>query len=220
MDNSWSYLAKYSIVGDFTKPTTPSAWGPGLRFSTLCIGLGALGIISYKILDWEYIKSSCWALRIASSSLVTTEVDTSLDIYGNRDLRNHSSKNLGGMVALIRFFRILHSWMWSEIWVALSYWKVDNKSIPKSYQTRSWKWLRNTLAKSQKLSNATKGSSMYHFAAVLVRVLWNNLNQTMLSFSELEEHHKWKVVMWAPGSSPTLPSNFGIFEGNLVGIGG
>ena len=61
---------------------------------------------------------------------------------------------------------------------------------------------------------------MYHFAAVLVKVLWNNLNQTESSFSELEEHHKWKVVAQALGSSPTLPSNFGISEGSLVGTGG
>ena len=61
---------------------------------------------------------------------------------------------------------------------------------------------------------------MYHFAAVLVRVLWNNLNRIVSSFSDLEEHHKWKVVTWAPGSSPTLSSNFGISEGSLVGMGG
>ena len=50
-DNSWSYFAKDSIVGDLTEPTTPSAWGSGLGFSTLCIGRGASGIISYSIPD-------------------------------------------------------------------------------------------------------------------------------------------------------------------------
>ena len=123
-------------------------------------------------------------------------------------------------MALIRLFRLLYSWMWSEIWVALSYGKVDNKSVPKSYQTGSWKWLRNTLTKSQRLSNTAEGSSMYHFAAALVIFLCNNLNQTVSSFSELDEHHNWKVVTWALGSSQTLPLNFGISEGNLVGIGG
>ena len=48
-NNSWSCLAKYSTVGDFTEPTTPSAWGPGLGFSTLWVGLGASGMISYRI---------------------------------------------------------------------------------------------------------------------------------------------------------------------------
>jgi hypothetical protein len=33
-----------------------------------------------------------------------------------------------------------------------------------------------------------------------------------------EEHHKWKVITWLAGSSPGFPSNFGISEGNLVGI--
>ena len=61
---------------------------------------------------------------------------------------------------------------------------------------------------------------MYHFAAVPVKVLWNSLNLTESSFNELEEHHKWKVVACAPGSSPALPSNLGISEGNLVGTGG
>ena len=51
MDNSWICFAKDSIVGDLTEPTTPSAWGPGLGFSTLCVGRGASGMISYSIPD-------------------------------------------------------------------------------------------------------------------------------------------------------------------------
>ena len=61
---------------------------------------------------------------------------------------------------------------------------------------------------------------MYHFAIVPIKVLWNSLNLTESSFNELKEHHRCKVVACAPGSSPTLPSNLGISEGNLVGIGG
>ena len=61
---------------------------------------------------------------------------------------------------------------------------------------------------------------MYHFAAVPVKILWNSLNLTESSFNELEEHHKWKVVACAPGSSPALPSNLGMSEGSLVGMGG
>ena len=61
---------------------------------------------------------------------------------------------------------------------------------------------------------------MYHFAAVPVKVLWNSLNLTESSFNELEEHHRWKVVACAPGSSPALPSNLGMSEGSLVGTGG
>jgi hypothetical protein len=35
-----------------------------------------------------------------------------------------------------------------------------------------------------------------------------------------EEHHKWKVMIWLVGSSPTFLSNLGMFEGSLVGIVG
>ena len=156
---------------------------------------------------------------MASSSFITPDVETSFDMYGNSDLRNHSNRNSGGMVALIRLFRLLHSWIWSKMWVALFCLKVDNKSVLKSYQTRSWKWLRKALAKSQKLLKAAEGSSIYHFSAVPIKVLWNSLNLTESSFSEFEEHHKWKVVGWAPGSSPVLPSNLGMSDGNLVGTG-
>jgi hypothetical protein len=33
-----------------------------------------------------------------------------------------------------------------------------------------------------------------------------------------EEHHKWKVMIWLVGLSPTFPSNLGMSEGSLVGI--
>ena len=61
---------------------------------------------------------------------------------------------------------------------------------------------------------------MYHFPVVPVKVLSNSLNLTKSSFNELEEHHKWKVVACAPGSSPALPLNLGMSEGSLVGTGG
>ena len=50
-DNSWSCFSKDSTVGYLTEPTTPSAWGLGLGFSTLCVALGASGMISYRIPD-------------------------------------------------------------------------------------------------------------------------------------------------------------------------
>jgi len=37
---------------------------------------------------------------------------------------------------------------------------------------------------------------------------------------ELHEHHMWKDRTWLVGSSPALPSNFGMSEGSLVGIVG
>jgi hypothetical protein len=36
----------------------------------------------------------------------------------------------------------------------------------------------------------------------------------------LEEHHRWKVMTWLAGSSPTFPSNLGMSEGSLVSIAG
>ena len=139
-------------------------------------------------------------------------------LYAKKDAKRDSKSSF--CCSVIRLFRLLHSWIWFEMWVALFFLKVDNKSVPKSYRTGSWKWLRNALAKSQKLLKAAEGSSIYHFSVVLVKVLWNSLNLTESSFSEFEEHHKWNVVAWAPGSSPTLPLNLGMSDGNLVGTGG
>jgi hypothetical protein len=36
----------------------------------------------------------------------------------------------------------------------------------------------------------------------------------------LEEHHRWKVMTWLAGLSPTFHSNLGMSEGSLVGIAG
>ena len=36
----------------------------------------------------------------------------------------------------------------------------------------------------------------------------------------LDEHHRWNAIMWFWGHSPALPSNLGMSDGNLVGIGG
>ena len=80
------------------------------------------------------------------------------------------------------------------MWVALFCLNVDDKSVLKSYRTISSKWLRNALAKSQKLLKAVEGNSIYHFAVVPIKVLWNSLNLNESSFSEFEEHHKCKVV--------------------------
>ena len=36
----------------------------------------------------------------------------------------------------------------------------------------------------------------------------------------LDEHHRWNVIMWFWGHSPTFPSNLGMSDGSLVGMGG
>ena len=40
------------------------------------------------------------------------------------------------------------------------------------------------------------------------------------SFSELEEHQRWKVVTWSLGYSPFFPSKLGISKVILTGTGG
>jgi hypothetical protein len=37
---------------------------------------------------------------MASSSIVTPKVETSLEIYGNKDFKNHSKRNSGGIIEL------------------------------------------------------------------------------------------------------------------------
>jgi hypothetical protein len=61
-------------------------------------------------------------------------------------------------------------------------------------------------------------SSTYHLVDGPVRVLWNNLKWMESSMMLFEEHHKWNIITWLVRSSLDFPSNFGIFEGSLVGI--
>ena len=63
-------------------------------------------------------------------------------------------------------------------------------------------------------------SSMYHLVTTPVRVHWNSLSLMELSTMLLDEHHKWNVIMWFWGHSLALPSNLGMSDGSLVGIGG
>ena len=64
------------------------------------------------------------------------------------------------------------------------------------------------------------GSSMYHLAAAPVRVCWNSLRLMESSTMLLDEHHRWNVNMWFWGHSPAFPSNLGMSDGILVGMGG
>jgi len=59
---------------------------------------------------------------------------------------------------------------------------------------------------------------MYHLETSLVRVLWKRCNVMLSSINDLDEHHKWYVMMCVEGSYLSLPSNFGISDGNLEGI--
>ena len=75
-------------------------------------------------------------------------------------------------------------------------------------------------AKELKSGYLAYGSSMYHLAMTPVRVRWNSLILMELSMMLLDEHHRWNVIMWFWGHSPILPSNLGMFDGILVGMGG
>jgi hypothetical protein len=107
---------------------------------------------------------------MASSSKKTPEVATSLDNCGTKDLRNHSSRNVGGTGTLIRLFRRHHSQIWSEIWSIVVYSKLASSSVPASYLTGNWKWLRKAIASSPKEEYLERSSSMYHFVELPIRV--------------------------------------------------
>jgi hypothetical protein len=60
--------------------------------------------------------------------------------------------------------------------------------------------------------------STYHLVDEPVRVHLNNLKHMESSMILFEENHKWKVITWLAGSSPSFPSKFEMSEVNLVGI--
>jgi hypothetical protein len=103
------------------------------------------------------------------------------------------------------------------MFMALSCSKLASNFIPTSYQTRSWKWFRKDMTKSLKVEYFLLSSSIYHLAGPLLRARWNKHNQIESSLSDLDEHHKWNVVMWSCGSLPLFPWKLGMFEGILVG---
>ena len=166
------------------------------------------------------MSSNCWALMMVSSSEKTFDVTTSLDNCGTKDLRNHSSRNVGGTSTLIKLFRHLHSRMWSEIWSVVVCSKLASNSMSVSYLTGNWKWFRKAIANSPKEEYLEQFSYMYHLLALLMSVCWNNCNCTESYFNELDKHQRWKVVTWSPGYSLGLASNFGMSEGNFISIGG
>ena len=155
-----------------------------------------------------------------SSSKNPLDVVTSLDSCLTKDLRNHSSRNTGGIDTLIKFFQHLHSQMWLEIWFAFVCSKLANNSVLVSYLKGNWKWFRNAIANLPKKEYLKRSSSMYHFATLPMRVHWNNHNCRKLYFNELDENQRWKVVTWSPRYSLCLALNFGMSKGNLVVIGG
>ena len=157
---------------------------------------------------------------MACSSIWGPIMVTYLQIWGWKDFKNQSSRNGSGIFALIYVLLLYHSWMWSEMCVALPCWEEVNNFVLESYRIGSWKWCKKAFPRYPKSTKLVVGNSIYHFATSLIKVLWKNLNLMLSSINEFEEHHRWKVIMCLLGSSLTLPSNLGMFNGSFVVIGG
>ena len=122
--------------------------------------------------------------------------------------------------ALTNLLLCLHSWMWSEMWVAVSWCSKVNSFVSVSNLISNWKFFRNSVAKAPKVFMAARGNSIYHLVELPVRVRGNSRSRTLPSTMELDIDHKLKVVMCVAGSSPCFPSNFGMSEGILCSTGG
>ena len=144
---------------------------------------------------------------------------TSIEIYAMRISKNRSNSTRSSL-SLHKLRRRLHSWRWSKIWTVRVFLKCVSNSISESWWMGNWKYVRNLVARVLKVPCEAEGCSTYHFVATPVRVHWNNLNRIVSSMILFDEHHKWKVMTWLPGSSACLPSNFGMSEGSFVGMGG
>jgi len=76
----------------------------------------------------------------------------------------------------------------------------------------------NVVSRSLKPLKEPPFNSIYHLVVAPIRDLWKRQNLRLSFIKELDEHHKWYVMMWVEGSSPDLLSNFGILDENLEGI--
>ena len=156
---------------------------------------------------------------MAFSSVTASLMTTSLAMGGSKYFVNQSTINWSGMGALINLHLHLHSCIWSDIWVELVWRSEINKSLLVSYQIGNWKWVKKAIAKVSKSQKECQGSSIYHFVATPMRVLWNKRRWIEPSIIELH-YHKWNVITWFLESSLGLTSNLGISEGNLTGMVG
>ena len=144
----------------------------------------------------------------------------SFAIGGSKVLRNQSKNILSSSWILHKLRCRRHSWMWSVMWVVVFWWQDNKISTPSSYLTGSWKYCRNIKAKDLKYGYLACGSSMYHLAVAPLMVRWNSMILIESSMMLFDEHHRWNVMMWFWGHSPTFPSNMEMSKGSLVGMGG
>jgi hypothetical protein len=147
-------------------------------------------------------------------------METSLAMGGKSDLVNQSAKSWSGIVGFNQpsspppFMNMIR-------YVSGGGFLREVKIfVPVSYRIDSWKCVKKSIAKVLKSPKECRGSSIYHLVVEPVRLLWKSHKRMESSIKEFEEHQIWKVITWLLGSSPGFPSNFGISEGSLAGIGG
>ena len=128
IDNWCNWFSSLSVPLSITLISL-SVWGPGFILAKPSLEWGASGKILLRTPDWEKISSSYWALNIVYSLENTPKRDTSFDISGWRDSRNHLRRNSFKIWAFLSLFLFLHSWIWSEMWVALSCWKLAKRLV-------------------------------------------------------------------------------------------
>ena len=154
------------------------------------------------------------------SSMTSLDKQTSLARGGNSDLQNQLDKRWSRIGTLTSLLLCRHSWMWSEMWVVVS-WRSEVKiSVPVLYLIGNWKFLRNSVAKAPKVLTAPHGSSIYHLATFPVRLRGKIRSWILSSTMDFETDHRWKVVTCVVISSPCFLLNLWMSDGILCGTGG
>jgi hypothetical protein len=93
-------------------------------------------------------------------------------------------------------------------------------SIPMSWKTWELEKGKENFGYGLKGSmGVIKVGYMYHLEATPIKVHWKSINLIESSIMELEEHQRWKDMIWLEGSSPGLPSNLGISKGSFLARG-
>jgi hypothetical protein len=163
-------------------------------------GWGASGNMEYRYPNWEKIRSNCWTFVMVSSSICGMVVATSLAMSKTSDSRNQSSMCCG-VVSSLHMLHLLHySWMWFAIWIVVVCLNSERISKPVSWWTWSWKEDKKALANDSKVVWDPYFSSTYDLADGQVSVFWYNHKLMEYSIMLLEDHHRWKVMMWLAGS--------------------
>ena len=142
------------------------------------------------------------------------------EIFGSSDFVNQSANSASEIGAFTNLLCLLHSWIWSDMWVVVFCRSEVKCSVPISYRMGSWKCVKKAIAKDWKSKNDADSSSMNHFVTLSVSVLGNSCNLMESSKNKLETHDRWYVVIWLTASSPVFPLNLGISIGILTGTRG